>query len=130
MSGAIKNAGELRAFLIDVMEEVRAGTCDPLKADRIAKLAAQVNESFYSEAQLSLTAFKIGGKVIGIGEVEIGDRANQPNQAIEHKPAQIVVETPISTPVSGFTYCGQCERRVKPAEAEACKSPFCKVRSQ
>ena len=45
----IQSAGDLRNFLAEVMEGVRDGSIDPLKADRIAKLASQINESFYAE---------------------------------------------------------------------------------
>jgi hypothetical protein len=46
---AIKNMGDLRVFLAEVMEEVRSGKITSDKATAVSKLAAQINSSIHSE---------------------------------------------------------------------------------
>ena len=45
----IKTTGDLREFLTEVMEEVRAAKLTVDRASSVIKAAAQINESFYSE---------------------------------------------------------------------------------
>lgn len=68
----IKNSGNLRRFLADTMVEVKAGTIDVEKAGRITKLAAQINESFYSEVKVAKVRADAGEKLIELGALEIG----------------------------------------------------------
>lgn len=51
-SNQIETVGELRKFLVDMMVGVKNGDLDLDKASRLTKLAAQVNESFYSEIKV------------------------------------------------------------------------------
>jgi len=45
----LKTMGDLRKFLTQAMQDVRAGTLDQARAGQIAKLAAQVNASVHAE---------------------------------------------------------------------------------
>lgn len=118
MSKPLKTAGELRDFLLTMMQDVREGRADLQRASTLAKLAAQVTASLSVEAQMALVAQKTGRE---FGAAHLGSA----EEAQSEKPAQI------SSRLSGEPiWCEQCEERVHPAKAEACKSPFCKARAQ
>jgi hypothetical protein len=72
MAAKIETTGELRAFLVDLMLEVRDGAADLDKASRITKLAAQVNESFYSEIKIARVQREAGVEAQQLGELLIG----------------------------------------------------------
>ena len=70
----VKTVGQLRQFLVGIMTGIENGTFDLEAAGKITKLAAQVNESFYSEIkvaslrkELNQEDFKEHGK-LSIGE--------------------------------------------------------------
>ena len=71
MSNSIRNAGHLRAFLLDTMSEVRAGTLKVEQASVIQKLAAQVNENLYAEAKVSKLQKDAGFAVPELGELPL-----------------------------------------------------------
>lgn len=128
-----KNLGDLRAFLIATMVGVRDGSVDPLKADRIAKLATAVNDSFNAETQLALANFRVGGVLTAIGDTAIGGETVE-HIAIEHQPVPV---PPVRKPAtvapieaSHRVFCDQCERTVTLAEGNACVSAFCKARPE
>lgn len=56
----IKTTGQLRAFLSDTITKVSTGEIGLEEASRITKLAAQVNESFYSEIKIAKTKWEMG----------------------------------------------------------------------
>lgn len=72
MAAKIETTGELRTFLVDLMLEVRDGAADLDKASRITKLAAQVNESFYSEIKIARVQREAGVEAQQLGELLIG----------------------------------------------------------
>lgn len=75
MAAKIETTGELRKFLVDLMLEVRDGAADLDKASRITKLAAQVNESFYSEIKIARVQREAGVEAQQLGELPIGRAA-------------------------------------------------------
>jgi len=56
----ITNTGELREFLCQAINMVANGQMDTEKARNITKLAAQVNESLYSEVKVQKTKIELG----------------------------------------------------------------------
>lgn len=69
----IKTTGELRSFLARAIAETRAGTLGIEEAGRIAKLAAQVNESFYAEIKIARTNKELGFQVTAMGALPVGE---------------------------------------------------------
>lgn len=69
----IKKSGDLRQFLADSIMAVKNGHMDLHKAREITKLAAQINESFYSEIKIAKTAKELGQVAVGMGELKIGN---------------------------------------------------------
>lgn len=67
----IRTTGELRAFLAQALEDVKDGTLEPERANRITKLAAQINESFYSEIKIVKILGEAGTAVSQLGELPI-----------------------------------------------------------
>lgn len=56
----ITSTGELREFLCMAINSVANGTMDTEKARNITKLAAQVNESLYSEVKVAKLSLELG----------------------------------------------------------------------
>ena len=67
----IKTTGDLREFLTDIMEDVRAAKLTVERASSVIKAAAQVNESFYSEIKTKALEKKLGNPVKDIGKLTI-----------------------------------------------------------
>ena len=74
----IENVGELRAFLVTMMVGVKDGLIDGQDARDIVKLAAQINESFYSEIKVAKLRHDIAGeKFRTLGATPIGDTSKE-----------------------------------------------------
>lgn len=71
MQDTIKTTGELRKFLCESIISVRDGAMNTEIAGRITKMAAQVNESFYSEIKIHTTMKEAGGQVFELGVLPI-----------------------------------------------------------
>lgn len=69
----VKTTGELRAFLAEVMTEVRTGEIDIEKASRITKLAGQINESMYAEIKVARIRAEAGESMAALGAMPVGD---------------------------------------------------------
>jgi hypothetical protein len=67
----IKTTGDLREFLVTVMEDVRSAKLNVERASTVIKTAAQINESFYSEIKTKALEKKIGNPVKDIGKLPI-----------------------------------------------------------
>lgn len=67
----IKTTGDLREFLTDVMESAVTSKLTVERASTVIKAAAQVNESFYSEAKIKVIEKKLGNAVANIGQLPI-----------------------------------------------------------
>lgn len=70
---SIRNSGQLRQFLLDTMQEVKAGKVRAEVASQITKMAAQVNESVYSEVKVARTAKEMGRVASAHGKLELGE---------------------------------------------------------
>ncbi|WP_395504757.1 hypothetical protein [Ectopseudomonas hydrolytica] len=67
----ITTTGELREFLASAINAVANGTMDTEKARNITKLAAQVNESFYSEIKIAKVQLEMGKESCSLGALPI-----------------------------------------------------------
>jgi hypothetical protein len=68
----IKTTGDLRDFLARAITETRAGTLGIEEAGKVAKIAAQINESFYAEVKIQRTQKELGRVVTEMGHLEVG----------------------------------------------------------
>lgn len=71
---AIKTTGDLREFLVNMMVGVKNGDLDIQEANSINKLAAQVNESFYSEIKIAKISAESGQQVVELGQLGINKK--------------------------------------------------------
>ena len=69
----IKTTGDLREFLASAINSVANGTMDSDKARNITKLAAQVNESFYSEIKIAKVQVELGKESAALGDLRISN---------------------------------------------------------
>jgi hypothetical protein len=69
--GKITTAGELREYLSQTIAGVGNGTINTDKARDITKLAAQINESFYSEIKVAKVVTELGNVASKMGELKI-----------------------------------------------------------
>jgi hypothetical protein len=53
MANSIKTTGQLREFLVNMLIGVKDGLVENDKARNLTKMAAQINESFYSEIKIA-----------------------------------------------------------------------------
>ena len=67
----VTSTGELRAFLCQSINSVANGTLDIAKASQITKLAAQVNESLYSEVKVARLQLELGKEAAEIGKLSV-----------------------------------------------------------
>lgn len=73
MSRDIKTVGDLREFLVNMMIGVKNGDVDSQDAGQIVRLAAQVNESFYSEIKVAKIRRDVTGEAFeALGQTPIG----------------------------------------------------------
>lgn len=70
----IKTTGHLRQFLADTMIAVKNGQMDPDKARNITKIAAQINESIYSEIKTARVMTELQRSTSEMGNLEIGEK--------------------------------------------------------
>ena len=67
-------AGEFREVLLAVIDEVKAGTCEPEKAKAIAMIASQVNLSLQIELAAQINQIKWDtGERKQLGHMPLGD---------------------------------------------------------
>jgi hypothetical protein len=76
MSGSIKTTGQLREFLATMIVGVKNGQLDTDKARNITKMAAKINESFYSEIKIAKVLIEAGklAEVQDLGELPINTK--------------------------------------------------------
>lgn len=75
----IKTTSDLRQFLCNTINGVANGTFDINKAREITKLAAQINESLYSEVRVAKTQLELGKESAAMGELQIGTSSESDN---------------------------------------------------
>ncbi len=66
-----KTTGQLRALLLSVMEDVKAGKLAFEKANSVIKGASQVNESIYAELKAKQLAKELGGERHKLGQMPL-----------------------------------------------------------
>lgn len=71
MSKKISTTGQLREFLTNMLVDVAQGRCDLEKARNATKIAAQINESFYSEIKIAKVMIEGQRAVADLGELPI-----------------------------------------------------------
>jgi hypothetical protein len=69
----IKTTGQLRQFLADALLAVKNGQMDQDKARNITKIAAQINESIYSEIKTARILSELGREAAEMGALNVGD---------------------------------------------------------
>jgi hypothetical protein len=67
----IQTTGGLREFLASAINNVANGTMDSDKARNITKLAAQINESFYSEIKIAKVQKEMGKEAAELGALPL-----------------------------------------------------------
>lgn len=70
---ALNTSGKVRDFLAMAMLGVKSGDLAIDKASQISKLAAQLNDSLYSEAKLATLMAKSGKMPPRLGQLPIGE---------------------------------------------------------
>ncbi len=73
MSAKVKTTGDLRDFLAEIMTGVVSGSVDVDAARTAVKMAAQINESFYSEVKVQRTIAEAGGFPRTLGDLSLGN---------------------------------------------------------
>lgn len=73
MATQIKTTGQLREFLVNMLIGVKNGDLDESKARNITKMAAQINESFYSEIKIAKIQLDAGKSAEELGKLKIGE---------------------------------------------------------
>jgi len=68
----IRTTGQLRNYLAKVLLDVSEGRIDPDKGRTIVKVAAQINESFYSEVKIASVQHEAGKVFAELGNLELG----------------------------------------------------------
>lgn len=107
---SIKTAGELRAFLADILVGIKNGDIDVDEANAIAKVAGQINQSLAVEAKTAIELQKMGenGHVAGSMQIASGE---------------------VSSITATDQWCDQCEARVTASNAAGCKSKYCSLKA-
>jgi hypothetical protein len=73
MANSIKNTGELREFLCNMLVGIKNGHVENDKARNMTKMAAQINESFYSEIKIAKVRMEAGMQVAELGRLPINE---------------------------------------------------------
>lgn len=68
----LQTTGKLRSFLVDKLPMIADGSLSVERAAQITKMAAQINESFYSEIKIAEVQKMLSGKVESLGCLKIG----------------------------------------------------------
>lgn len=103
VAAPIGTAGELRGFLADVLTGIRDGSVGVDKAQAIAKVAAQINQSLICEVNAALQIRKMGETTTG----------------------SMLLTSDLPVEEGGGTWCDQCDKRVSKAKLANCTSQFC-----
>lgn len=110
-SSPINTAGELRSFLAGVLAGIRNGSVSVDKAQAIAKVAAQINQSLICEVNAALQIQKMG--------------AGRPEAGSMMLTSDLPIQVGLPVEHGGGTWCDQCDMRVSDEQLAGCKSKFC-----
>lgn len=67
----IKNTGELREFLSNMLMGIKEGVIDGEKARNMTKMAAQINESFYAKIKIAKVRMEAGQALAELGSLPL-----------------------------------------------------------
>lgn len=67
----IHTAGDLRAYLAELMDKIETGQIDEARARNITKAAAQINNAFYAEAKVQYLHWQMGKQVYPNGDLPL-----------------------------------------------------------
>ena len=123
----IQTAGELRGFLIEVMQDVRSGRMDTSQAHAVAKMAAQINNSISTEVSAAIQLEKLGKGSAEAGSMLVGVMANDALPTPETSKLREADKAHFNLPGSK-AFCDQCEMLISKDEADGCKSKFCSLK--
>jgi len=113
----IRTTGDLRAFLGEILVGIRDETIDRDQASSIAKVASQINLSLSVEVNAAIQLKKLGeGNQIAGAMLLTSDVADTNKPALPN------------TDQDGLIWCEQCDGRVEPKDAAACKSKYCSLK--
>jgi ribosomal protein L40E len=135
----IKTAGELRSFLAEVLIGIRDGSVNPTQAQAISKVAAQINQSLSVEVNTALQLERMGKDHPVAGTMQLGapEPAPEPDRPqIEFTERVGEDSEPVVLPFAkaqdkfrtDLIWCDQCDARVAPEDATACRSTRCSLR--
>lgn len=68
----IQTTGDLRTFLCELLSKIESGRADLDSARTMVKVAAQINESFYSEIKIAAVQMDAGKTSPNLGDLRIG----------------------------------------------------------
>lgn len=136
----LKTAGDLRGFLAETLIRIRDGSIDTNKANAIAKVAAQINQSLATEISTALQMEKMGVGSAVAGSMVIAHH-DDPEPLPDAEPAPIPVQSarqgknaelvlapsPRGGPADKI-WCDQCDMNVTVGQAVSCKSRHCKAK--
>lgn len=77
MAKSIQTTGDMREFLVNMMIGVKNGHTDADTARNVTKLAAQVNESFYSEIKIARIQMEAGQEAAKLGSLPINSAGEE-----------------------------------------------------
>lgn len=69
----LKTTGNLREFLADMLIGIKNGHVDADTARNMTKMAAQINESFYSEIKIAKVKMEAGKQAAELGLLQLGE---------------------------------------------------------
>lgn len=72
-TAGIKTTGQLRGFLADLLVGIKNGHVAVDRASSITKMAAQINESFYSEIKIARFNNDLKKDTAALGDLALGD---------------------------------------------------------
>lgn len=127
----LRTAGELRGFLADVLIGIQGGTIDTNKANAIAKVSAQINQSLAVEVNTALQLEKMGGGRAVAGTMIIAHHDGDEVMSLPAPDASGAMTVKFTAPKrdSDKVWCDQCDMNVTVGEAVACKSVHCKAKA-
>lgn len=131
----LRTAGELRGFLADVLIGIQSGAIDTNKANAIAKVSAQINQSLAVEVNTALQLEKMGGGRSVAGSMVIAHHESDGTVMTLPAPEAPGDTVPVTVKFTApkrdndKVWCDQCDLNVTVGQAVACKSVHCKAKA-
>jgi hypothetical protein len=124
----IKTTGDLRGFLGETLIGIRDGSIDKNKADAIAKVASQINQSLSVEVNAAIQLKKLGEGDTVAGSMLLTSDATFP---ASKKALPTKEQDPLGFKArTDLIWCSQCDRRQSPEFVQLCDSKLCKAKAE